>query len=100
MPNPTPPKLVPPFWFAVGIAVMVLLHLTVPVARVVPRPWTWIGLAVLPAVFAPVVTWSAVPHGSVRNENQPCPGHAAIAVSTTVSNCRRVAPPMAWTDNP
>jgi len=47
MPNPTPPKFVPPFGFAVGIAVMLLLHWTVPIARIVPRPWHWIGLAVL-----------------------------------------------------
>jgi protein-S-isoprenylcysteine O-methyltransferase Ste14 len=60
MPNPTPPKLVPPFWFLVGIGVMVLLHRTLPLATLVRRPWNWIGLAVLLAAVALSISGAAL----------------------------------------
>ena len=37
-------RLYPPAFFLVALVAMILLHLFLPVARVLRAPWTWLGL--------------------------------------------------------
>jgi len=37
-------RLNPPAWLLMTIVIMVLLHFACPVRRLIPPPWTWIGL--------------------------------------------------------
>ena len=40
-----PTKLLPPVWYVASLIAMAALHFFLPVARLVPPPWNWIGLA-------------------------------------------------------
>ena len=46
MPPPPyrPTRLLPPVWVFVSVLAMSALHWTLPVARVFPSPWNWLGL--------------------------------------------------------
>jgi protein-S-isoprenylcysteine O-methyltransferase Ste14 len=47
-----PRKIVPPVWFVLSLASAVLLHYLVPIARIVPEPWSYSGALWIPiAVF-------------------------------------------------
>lgn len=56
MPTVRPTRWLPPFWFALAIAAMIALHFTLPLARILPRPWNWIGLAPVLAGLALTAT--------------------------------------------
>jgi protein-S-isoprenylcysteine O-methyltransferase Ste14 len=51
--------LLPPVIWVASAALMLLLHLTVPVIQLVPAPWTWLGLTLLVAGLA-MARWHAV----------------------------------------
>ena len=51
MPAYRPSKIIPPIWFLLTLIAMFALHRFVPVARVVPLPWHWVGLLPLLAGF-------------------------------------------------
>jgi protein-S-isoprenylcysteine O-methyltransferase Ste14 len=38
-------QLLPPAWFGLAVAAMVILHLLLPVCRIVSRPWSLLGIA-------------------------------------------------------
>jgi protein-S-isoprenylcysteine O-methyltransferase Ste14 len=52
MPSYRPTKIVPPVWFVLTLIAMFTLHRFAPIARVVPGPWHWFGLAPLVAGLA------------------------------------------------
>jgi protein-S-isoprenylcysteine O-methyltransferase Ste14 len=43
---------IPPLYFAIAILVMIALHLVLPVARVVPWPWSLVGVVAMLAGIA------------------------------------------------
>lgn len=44
MPSYRATKLVPPIWFLVALIAMAMLHNAIPLARIFPPPWRWVGL--------------------------------------------------------
>jgi protein-S-isoprenylcysteine O-methyltransferase Ste14 len=38
---------IPPLYFAIAILVMIALHFALPIARIVPRPWSLLGVAAM-----------------------------------------------------
>jgi protein-S-isoprenylcysteine O-methyltransferase Ste14 len=42
-----PRKIVPPIWFVLALGVAVLLHYLVPIARIVPEPWSYSGAVLI-----------------------------------------------------
>ena len=58
MPTYQPTKLLPPVWFFASLIAMATLHFMVPVARIIPQPWNWLGL--LPLVAGIVIGFSSV----------------------------------------
>jgi protein-S-isoprenylcysteine O-methyltransferase Ste14 len=57
MPEYRPTRCLPPFWFALAVAAMVALHLALPLARLIPPPWKWVG--VLPLLAGLSLTLAA-----------------------------------------
>jgi len=49
-------KMVPPIWFVLAIGAMAALHSFVPVWRLLPVPWNWLGLIPLVAGVALALT--------------------------------------------
>ena len=47
-----PTKLLPPVWFLASLIAMAALHFWLPVARLIPPPFHWLGLAPLIAGLA------------------------------------------------
>jgi len=47
-------RLYPPVYFLLALVVMLLLHFILPVRRLIPPPWTWLGL--LPFVVGGALT--------------------------------------------
>jgi protein-S-isoprenylcysteine O-methyltransferase Ste14 len=45
-------KMLPPIWFLLCLIVMFVLHLLVPIARLVPEPWNWLGVIAIIAGVA------------------------------------------------
>ena len=56
MPPVRPTRLLPPVWFLLSLIAMAALHWVAPLARVIPRPWNWLGLVPLLAGIALSVT--------------------------------------------
>lgn len=51
------PRVIPPVYFAAAVAVMIALHWYLPLRRLMPRPWNWLGLVPI-AVAAVLSGWA------------------------------------------
>jgi len=53
-------KMLPPIWLALSILAMAALNYFAPIARLIPRPWNWLGLIPLLAGVALAVSGAAL----------------------------------------
>jgi protein-S-isoprenylcysteine O-methyltransferase Ste14 len=53
-------KMVPPIWLALAIATMAAINYFVPVARLIPSPWNWLGVIPLLAGVALAVSGASL----------------------------------------
>src|SRR5262245_21890054 len=60
----------PPVWLAVSVAAIVLLHFALPLARVIPAPWHWLG-AVIVLLGAALVAWVSIMFGRANTTIVP-----------------------------
>ena len=49
-------KMLPPIWFLLALIAMFALHFLVPIARLIPQPWNWLGLIFILAGVALAIT--------------------------------------------
>jgi protein-S-isoprenylcysteine O-methyltransferase Ste14 len=52
--------MLPPVWLALSLLAMVALHYVAPAARLIPRPWNWLGALAIMAGVAVAVSGAAL----------------------------------------
>ena len=45
-------KMLPPIWFLLALIAMLALHFIVPITRLIPEPWNWLGVIAIVAGVA------------------------------------------------
>lgn len=77
--NP-PTRILPPIWFFLALALILVLHRTLPLRRVVSAPWTYLGIGLI-ALAALVMVWAARLFGRHETSIRPFKESSALVRS-------------------
>ncbi|HZF17045.1 MAG TPA: isoprenylcysteine carboxylmethyltransferase family protein [Steroidobacteraceae bacterium] len=83
-------RILPPAWLAISLVVMAGLHFLVPIARLVPEPWSYAGIALIVGGIA----LSAVGAGAFRRAGTPVVPFERSTVLVTTGLYRVTRNPM------
>jgi protein-S-isoprenylcysteine O-methyltransferase Ste14 len=53
-------KMLPPVWFVLALIAMAALNWVAPIARLIPAPWSWLGLVPIVAGVALAISGAAL----------------------------------------